>query len=141
MLMKVCYTILNLLSQANFDCQMSCIAKKVHWSSPLQTALKKFCQNFTINYHQPHQNVSMQLNSTAEMLDSFILLQKAVDDLCKDQHKLHKYKLTELEWQIAEQLHKILKVCILFALSLALRPLWMYSNLYPSPSLTPPSSF
>ena len=56
-----------------------------------------------------------QWNSTYDMLSFVVKYRKAIEHVTSDlKNDLHKYELTDTEWQIADKLKETLKVSFLF---------------------------
>jgi hypothetical protein len=60
------------------------------------------------------RDVSTRWNSTYIMLQFAIEYQTAIDEISANRHmKLRQYEMSKEEWEMAEQLAKVLKVCII----------------------------
>jgi len=63
------------------------------------------------------QDITTCWNSTYDMLSFAVRYRKAIEYVTLDlKNNLHKYELTDTEWQIAEELKDTLKVSSLFTL-------------------------
>ncbi|KDQ05968.1 hypothetical protein BOTBODRAFT_91492, partial [Botryobasidium botryosum FD-172 SS1] len=85
--------------------------KKIRYSGPLKESLREQCKLRDIDFHIPERNVATRWNSTVVMMNSIATLRDAADNLCAREPALRKFKLTDEEWTIIEQLRPVLNSC------------------------------
>ncbi|KDQ21387.1 hypothetical protein BOTBODRAFT_76439, partial [Botryobasidium botryosum FD-172 SS1] len=82
--------------------------KRVRYSTPLQAGLAAECALNDIKFHVPERNVATRWNSTVTMMNSLLSLREAMDKFCDSEEDMRKYKLTDIEWTMIDQLSPLL---------------------------------
>lgn len=85
------------------------IFKKIKYSEQLKKKLESCCSTLEIEMSAPIVDVSTRWNSTNDMIESGLKMQKALDLLCLTNPKLKIYALKKSDWELLTLVVKHLK--------------------------------
>lgn len=85
------------------------IFKKIKYSEQLRKKLEACCKTVEVEMTAPIVDVSTRWNSTHDMIEAGLRMQKALDLLCLTNSKLNDYALKKSEWELLTLVVKYLK--------------------------------